>query len=381
MRTAALIGRFILPSLLGGAALLASGAEIKFDFGQFRDARIPPGFTSLVSGPGQPGVWKVMDETVPSAMPLLFTNLSSAMAATARHTVLAGSSTDATPGHSSILLFTNETFANFTLTTRLKIVSGASAPEAGIAFRVQDAGNYYVLRASTRGNETVAGSLLWYRVVGGVRHESEGKGVLVPIPPDTWQDLRLECVGNSFRAFWNGKQLIPPLLAGAPTNDDQLPRINDSTFAAGKTGFWTAGDTVAYFSDTQIDYTARVPLIQTVVADVMKKNSRLLGLRVFALKSSATPVVVADAKDQDLGTPGTKTEQEVIANGRVYYLKQKESVEVTMPLRDRNGEVIAALKTTMTSFSGETTETAVARATQIKKAVEAGLSVLQDINE
>jgi len=54
---------------------------------------------------------------------------------------------------------------------------------------------------------------------------------------------------------------------------------------------------------------------------------------------------------------------------------------VTQPLRDRNGDVIAALKTTLTTFSGETTENAVARATQIKKAVESGLSILQDINE
>jgi DNA-binding IclR family transcriptional regulator len=56
-------------------------------------------------------------------------------------------------------------------------------------------------------------------------------------------------------------------------------------------------------------------------------------------------------------------------------------VEVTLPLRDRNGEVIAALKTTMTSFRGETTDTAVARATLIKQAVESGLSISADINE
>ena len=86
---------------------------------------------------------------------------------------------------------------------------------------------------------------------------------------------------------------------GDPTNDAELPRINDSTFAAGKTGFWTAGDTVAYFADTKIEYTARVPLIQTVIAGVMKKNPRLLGLKVYALKNtSPRPVVVADGKDR-----------------------------------------------------------------------------------
>jgi hypothetical protein len=375
------ISKFILPPLLGGAALLASAAEIKFDFGQFQDGRVPPGFISLVSGPGQPGDWKVVDEAVPPVLTPLLTNLPNAFAATAKHTVLAASSPDAAPSHSPILLFTNQTFANFTLTTRFKIVSGTAAPEAGIAFHLQDASNYYVLRASTRGDATIPGSLLWYRVVAGIRYDSQGKGVLVPIPPDTWQELRVECVGNSFRGFLNGKQMIPPVLPGAPTNDVELPRINDTTFAAGMTGFWIAGDTVACFADTRIEYTARVPLIQTVIAGVMKKNSRLLGLQVYALKNSPTPVLVADGKEHGLGSPGGKTEEDVIANGRVYYLKQTNSVEVTQPLRDRNGDVIAALKTTMTTFSGETTATAVARATQIKKAVESGLATLQDINE
>jgi len=375
------IRKFILPLLLGGAALLASGAEIKFDFGQFHEGLIPPGFVSLVSGAGQPGHWKVLDETVPPAMAPLLTNLAGAMAATAKHSVLAGSSPDAAAGHAPILLYTNETFADFILTTRFKIVSGTTAPEAGIAFHVQDAGNYYVIRASTRGDQSVPGSLLWYRVAGGVRHDGEGMGVLVPIAPDAWQELRVECLGNSIRGFLNGKQMIPPLLAGAPTNDVQLPRINDTTFPAGMTGFWIAGDTVAYFADTHIEYTAHVPLIQTVIADVIKKNPRLLGLKVYSLKNSPTPVVVADGKGHDLGSPGGKSEEDVIAKGVILYLKQTESVEVTQPLRDRNGEVIAALKTTMTIFPGETAQTAVARATQIKKAVESGLAILEDINK
>jgi hypothetical protein len=373
MKRQVLIGRVLLPVLLGGAALLAGGGEIKFDFAQFQTGRMPDGFISLVSGPGLPGDWKVMDVTVPPAMTSLMTNLPGAMTASAKRTVLAASSTDATASHSPLLLFTNETFANFTLTTRFKIVAGTTAPEAGIAFRVQDESNYYVLRASTRGN------LLWYRVVRGVRYDGQGIGVQIPIAQDDWQELRLECSGNSFRGLFNGKLLIPPVRAGDPTNN---VAVNDSTFAAGKTGFWTAGDTVAYFADTKIEYTARVPLIQTVIAGVMKQNPRLLGLKVYALKnSSPTPVVVADGKDADLGAAGTKTEQDVIANGRTFFLKQSGSVEVTQPLRDRNGEVIAALKTTMNSFRGETTETAVARATLIKQAVESGLSISADINE
>ena len=177
----------------------------------------------------------------------------------------------------------------------------------------------------------------------GVRYEANGIGVQVPIPRDAWQEVRLECAGNSIRGILNGKLLIPPAPGGATNNETA---VNDSTFPAGKVGFWTAGDTAAYFADTRIDYTARVPLIQTVIAGVMKKNTRLLGLKVYALKNSTTPVVVADGKDKDLGSPGGKTEEDVLANGKIYYLKETRYVEVTQPLRDRNGDVIAALKTT-----------------------------------
>ena len=289
--------KLLLPLLLGGAALVASGAEIKFDFGLDQNGRIPPGFASLVSGPGKPGEWKVMDVAVAPVLTPLSTNLPNSLVATAKHTVLAASSPDAAAGHSPILLFTNETFANFTLTTRFNIVGGSTAPEAGIAFRVQNESNYYVIRASALGN------LLWYRVVDGVRYDANGIGVQVPIPRDAWQELRIECAGNGIRGILNGKLFIPPAPGGATNN---VAAVNDSTFPAGKVGFWTAGDTAAYFADTRIDYTARVPLIQTVIAGVMKKNSRLLGLKVYALKNSPTPVVVADGKDKDLGSPAAR---------------------------------------------------------------------------
>ena len=115
---------------------------------------------------------------------------------------------------------------------------------------------------------------------------------------------------------------------------------------------------------------------------MIKKNNRLLGLKVYALnKNSTTLVVVADGKDEDLGSPGGKPEQECLDKGTMFFLKQPGYVEVTQPLRDRNGDVIAVLKTKLTTFLGETEDNAVVRATTIEKAVESGLAILQDINE
>jgi hypothetical protein len=352
-------------------AFAAAGSEIKFDFGANRDGQVPRGFASLVSGPGRPDQWKTEDESVAPTIGAIDTNATLGMAEIAVHSVLVASSADPAPNRAGLLLFTNEAFGGFTATAKFKIVSGTTAPEAGLAFRVQDESNYYVIRASTEGN------LLWYRVVGGVRHDGQGIGVRVPVAANTWHELKVECAGNAIRGYLNGRLLIPPVREGAPTND---VAVNDNTFATGKIGFWTAGDTTASFAEARVNFTERVPLIQTVVAGVTKKYPRMLGLTVYAMRDKPDPVVVADGKGESLGEAGGKYEKQVLEDGQTLYLKTKDYVEVTQPLRDRNGDVIAAVKTRLTTFPGETRDTALTRATLIRKALEEGLATLEDIN-
>ena len=363
--------------IMGGAAVLlaltlaAPAAEMKFDFGAQHDGQVPRGFASLVSGPGQPNRWRTEQESVAPLLHAVDTNAGIGAAEMAVPSDLATSSADPAPDRAGLLLFTNEAFGSFTVSTKFKIVSGSAAPEAGLAFRVQDESNYYVLRASTQGN------LLWYRVVGGVRYDSKGIGVRVPVAADTWYELRLECAGNAIRGFLNGRLLIPPVREGAPTND---VAINDNTFGTGQIGFWAAGDTVASFAETKVTFSERVPLIQTVVASVTKKYPRMLGLTVYAMKDKPEPVVVADAKPEKVGERGDEYLKQVLHDGQTMYLKTKDYVEVTQPLRDRNGDAIAAVRTRLTTFPGETRDTALTRATQIRKALEEGLATLDNIN-
>jgi hypothetical protein len=129
-----------------------------------------------------------------------------------------------------------------------------------------------------------------------------------------------------------------------------------------------------------VEYTPRVPFMQVVADAVVKEYPRLLGLKVFGNKTAPLPVIIADPKEQDLGTAGTKVEADVIARGTVYFLKHNGQVEVTLPLRDRNGEVVAALRTTMTTFRGETRDNAVARALIVKNNLEHRMATLEDIS-
>jgi hypothetical protein len=343
--------------------------EINFDLTKEAVGQCPSGFRSLATGGGRPADWKVVEEKVP---PILAPLSPNARENFAMKPVLAVESANPSPDYCAVLLFTNEMFTDFSFSTRFKIIGGTADPRAGIVFRAQDENNYYVLRASAEGN------LLWYRVVQGKQYDMLGIGIRIAIPKDVWTTLRVDCSGSRTRCFLNDRLVIPPAKAGAPTNDIA---INDTTFANGRIGFWTAGDSKSYFVDARVLYTPKVPFVQTVVDEVMRRFGAIESLKIYATKNAGFPVVIGDGAHTDFGAAGTKVEADVIEKGNIYYLKIKKAVEVTLPLRDRNGEVIAALKVRMKSFPGETQATAVGKATVVKQIIEQRVDTLQGIAE
>ena len=360
---------FCLTWIFAGLVSQTWAAQINFDFSKVQPGQIPPGFVSLVTGKGKPADWHLAEESMP---PTLGPLLSQARTAAYQHPVLSVQSPDPQPDRFPVLLFTNELFSDFVLTTRFKISGGLADPMAGVVLRARDQSNYYVVRASTAGN------LLWYRVVDGKSYETLGVGVRLQMPRDVWQELRVECSGSATRCFLNGKLVIPPVLAGAPTNG---LAVNDTTFVSGKIGFWCKADTKCSFAEAGVHYTPKVAFAELVAAEIKVKYPRLLGLKIYAQKDADLPVIVGDINDGDLGASGTQYEADVIEHASTYFLKDGDAVEVTLPLRDRNGEVAAALKTRMKSFKGETRDTAVARATIIKKAIEKRMANLQDVTD
>ena len=124
------------------------GAEKVFDFREDKLNQAPQGFRSTLAGLGKPGEWKIVQDDVPS----LLAPLSAKAPAGGKRPVLAQLSRDRTDEHFPILVYEGETFGDFTLTTRFKIVDGTAEQMAGLVFRLQDEQNYYYIRASAMGN-------------------------------------------------------------------------------------------------------------------------------------------------------------------------------------------------------------------------------------
>jgi hypothetical protein len=342
--------------LIFAAALSAShGSELLFDFTQGQPGQKPAGFESVLGGEGRPGDWRLLMDEVPAAIPSI-----TSKAETPKKLVLAQVSQDPTDEHFPMLVYTNEVFGDFTFTTRFKAVSGVVEQMAGLVFRYQDPKNYYYLRASAKGD-----TFRFFKIVAGER--SAPIGPEIPIQPGVWHEMSVQCAGNQILCFLNGKQAIPT--------------ATDNSFLSGKIGFWTKSDSVSHFTDAKVVYTPRIPLARVLLKEMSQKYPRILAMRIYSpAKSGEGMQVSASTKEDDLGKAGGKTEKAVLETNSPFFGRLKRNqVVVTLPLHDRNGEVIAALRIELKSFYGETENNAVARALPIAQEMDRRITEAKDL--
>lgn len=126
-------------------------------------------------------------------------------------------------------------YGDLTVTMRFKPISGNVDQAAGIIARVQDPGNYYIIRANVL--ET---NVNLYKYAGGRRSGIKDGGAKVT--NGQWQELRLEVVGDRLRGFLNGQLVVEAM---------------DATYKAGRVGLWTKADSVTCFDDVVVTPASR----------------------------------------------------------------------------------------------------------------------------
>ncbi len=332
----------------------ASAAEVHFNFGDYPVDGPLTNFQSVVAGSGQPGRWAIVSGEVPSA----FGSLDNKTPLMNKSSVLAQTSEDTTDEHFPILVYSGDIYRDFKFTTRFKIVSGLTEQMAGIAFRYQNPSNFYVLRASALGH-----NVRFYKMVDGTR--SAPIGPEVDLAAGDWHSLQVQCQGNQITCLLDDKLLMPPL--------------QDNTFTEGKIGFWTKSDSVSQFRDAMIDFTPRIPAAQSLVNNIMEKESRILTLRIYTLNAQGETKVLASSDPADLGQPGGDAEKQAITDGKVAYGKSKGVDAIVMPFRDENGDPMASVRIRLKSFLGETQDNAITRATLIIKMMQAQVGTSKDL--
>jgi hypothetical protein len=184
-------------------------------FESTRSGVTPEGWTSTLTGSGNPKWTVESDPTAPS-----------------KGKVVKQSGRATYP----LLLKNGTSIKDGFVETKFKAVAGSEDRAAGVVWRAKDANNYYVVRANA-----LEDNFVLYKTVDGRRSPLDivgrkgGYGVSVPVPANTWHSLRVDFKGSRFTASFNGKPLF---------------EVEDSTFTeAGIVGLWTKADSVTLFDE------------------------------------------------------------------------------------------------------------------------------------
>jgi hypothetical protein len=341
--------------LVASASLPA--AQKTFDFTTEKVGSVPAGWQSLLAGEGSPGDWQVQL----AAPTQLATAAAPGAASPHQQAVLAQVSTDPTDERFPLLVYTGDVYGDFVLRLRFRTVAGTREQMAGVAFRMQDTNNFYVVRASTLGS-----SFRFYRVFQGRRDPPIGPSI--PVAGNVWHDLEIQAQGNRFRFRLDGQEPIPEL--------------TDNTFRDGRIALWTKSDSGSQFTDLRLDYTPQICLARHLVTETLQKYPRLLGLRIYSTTSTRPELhVVAAGDPADLGVAGGEVEQKVVATRTPYAGKGRTRYFATLPLHDANGDAVAAVRIEFEKSAGLNDATAVARARPLVKAMEGRFATVKDLTE
>jgi hypothetical protein len=205
-------------AVFAAAFFLLEMNDMSNDAVSFESTRIgtaPEGWTSTLTGSGNPKWTVESDETAPS-----------------KSTVLRQSGRATYP----LILKNDTSIRDGFVEMKFKAIAGSEDRAAGIVWRAKDANNYYVTRANALEDNVVL-----YKTVNGVRSSLDvvgrkgGYGANTAVPSGTWHTLRVDFKASRFSVSFNGKQLF---------------EVEDATFTdAGKIGLWTKADSVTLFDE------------------------------------------------------------------------------------------------------------------------------------
>jgi Galactocerebrosidase, C-terminal lectin domain len=218
-----ILGALIITGLVGiiaGVTLcsvdgLSQSAATVISIARMDVGSPPTDFQFARTGQGGVGQWKVVaDESSFSGR------------------AIEQSSTDRTDYRFPLAIFIPIVAKNVEVSVSFKPVVGRVDQAGGVAVRVADADNYYVVRANA-----LEDNVRFYRVVMGRREQIDG--VNTKVASNTWHSLGLKAQGDRFTIEFDGKTLFT---------------TSDKSFAeAGKIALWTKADSVTRFDQIAID--------------------------------------------------------------------------------------------------------------------------------
>lgn len=324
------------------AGVTPQAGEKKWNFDSSAEGKPPAGFTLARTGQGSEGQWVVTkDDSAPS-----------------KPNVLAQTSQDKTDYRFPLAIAEGTNYKDAAVSVKFKAVAGSVDQGAGLAFRLKDKDNYYVVRANA-----LEDNFRLYRVVKGRRVQFAGANLKVT--SREWYEIKVEARGDEIKCYYDGQLKIT---------------ATDHTFPnGGGIGLWTKADSVIYFDDLtarELGGAAKAAsppktFAQALVEEFAAKHAGLvrIGLHVTPPDSTENLIIASNAADK-IGQKSDPEDLEAMKTGKAVVLKEGENFDVTLPLHDAAGRLIGAIGLTMKPQRGEQKSGAALRARELARAVE-----------
>jgi len=198
-----------------GASLIPGGVAAEtVTFGNTPIGDVPKAFETARTGNGHEGVWGVVEDPQAEG-----------------GRALEQRTPDTTDYRFPLAIYTPRVARDVDITIRFKAVAGRVDRAGGVAVRVLDHKNYYVVRANA-----LEDNVRFYRVVRGNRQQIAGGNTRVT--SGEWHTLGLKAEGDRFTISLDGRELFS---------------ANDTAFGAeGRIALWTKADSITRFDRIDI---------------------------------------------------------------------------------------------------------------------------------
>ncbi len=339
MKTAALTLTVLAPALFA--------ANPALDLTKQQLGKAPKGFTAKVSGKGKPGKAVVREGKIPVA--------NGAGNIQGRLIEVTGGSTNS--NHYTLVMLDAMAPDDFTASVRFRITGGKVMRVVGIAYRAQDADNYYLLGVKP------ADTRLYWSIFEKGKAEQGLKDNHIKPAPGGWHDLKFSMKKTTVNWTLNGKTQY------ATYDPAQTP-----DFKKGQLALWVRSDTRAEFAHLEI-LTAAEALARRhgdVLRRVARTNPHVLSLQLVARPApKKAPQILGSLNAVEVGQPAHADCARAMDENKNYHGRKNDEAVVTTPLRDKNGKIIGAIRARLRSPGDTEKRRDIVRATALAKLIQA----------
>lgn len=314
------------------------------------DGKLPAHLKIIKVGPGALGRVRVTKENVPHPT----------TGVVEEQRILEITGGDAAAGHYTLVLLEQPVYRGLSISTRFRIVEGKGVRAAGVIFRMQpNHKDYYLLAVKPESNEAFWTVFENGAPVKGFKYDEDQ---FAP-PKDGWQSIRLQAEENTSQWTLNHRRDF------ITYNPETTP-----DYRKGIVGFWVRSDSRVQFASPEIRTLKEEKQLQLAVLlkRISRENDRVLSLELSARPGpNKPPVIIASLDPKTIGQPAHEVVSKVLDTKENFHGQSNGISTVTVPVKDRNGNIVAVARMRLGSRAAATQRKDLAYGNNIAKQIQA----------